>query len=46
MRPEDRDAAYLWDILEAARTIEEFTAGVTQDDYLRDRKLQLAVERA
>ena len=46
MRPEDRDAGYVWDMLDAARTVHEFTAGVTLDDYLRDRKLQLAVERA
>ena len=46
MRPEDRDASYLWDMLDAARAIRDFTVGVTRDAYLRDRKLQLAVERA
>ena len=46
MRPEDRDAGYVWDMLDAARTIRDFTAGVALDEYLRDRKLQLAVERA
>lgn len=46
MRPEDRDAAYLWDMLDAARTIQQFTAGVTLEEYLQDRKTQLAVERA
>ena len=45
MRPEERDAAYVWDIVDAARTIQQFTNGVRADDYLRDRKLQLAVER-
>ena len=28
MRPEDRDAGYVWDMLDAARTIRDFTAGV------------------
>ena len=46
MRPEDRDAGYVWDMPDAARTVHEFTAGVTLADYLHDRKLQLAVERA
>jgi len=45
MQPEDPDAAHLWDILEAARTVREFTADVDLDGYLDDRKLQLAVER-
>lgn len=45
MPPENRDPAYLWDMLEAARTIQEFTANVSLEDYLADRKLQLAVER-
>lgn len=46
MPPENRDAAYVWDMLDAARTIQEFTTGVSLEDYLLDRKLQLAVERA
>ena len=46
MRPEDRDAGYVWDMLDAARTIRDFTVNVALDEYLRDRKLQLAVERA
>ena len=45
MLPEDRDAAYVWDILDAARTTVEFVAGLSLNDYLRDRKLQLAIER-
>jgi uncharacterized protein with HEPN domain len=43
---EDRDAAALWDILEAARTIRDFTSEVSNNEYLADRKLQLAIERA
>ena len=46
MRPEERDPRYIWDMLDAARSVREFTSGVTQDEYLKDRKLQLAVERA
>ena len=46
MRPDERDPGYVWDMLDAARSIREFTIGVTQDEYLKDRKLQLAVERA
>jgi uncharacterized protein with HEPN domain len=42
---EARDAAYLWDMLEAARSIQQFTAGVSSDEYLKNRVLQLAVER-
>jgi uncharacterized protein with HEPN domain len=46
MRPEERDAAYLWDMLDAARAIESFIAGVRAEDYARNRQLQFAVERA
>ena len=45
MQPEDRDAAYLWDILDYAQTIFKFTSGLNYNSYLKDRKLQLAVER-
>ena len=45
MRPEDKNPAYLWDILDAARTILQFTSDLNMDQYLKDRKLQLAVER-
>lgn len=46
MPPEARDTALLWDMLEAARTIRSMTANVDLNEYLADRKLQLAVERA
>ncbi len=45
MRPEERDAAYLWDMLESARMIHDFTSGVSFNYYLQDKKLQLAIER-
>ncbi len=41
MRPEERDLAYLWDMLDAARTAIEFTHGVKFQKYAEDRKLQL-----
>jgi uncharacterized protein with HEPN domain len=43
---EDRDPAHLWDMLEAAQTLRELTAGLAVAAYLVDRKTQLAVERA
>ena len=46
MRPEDRDAGYLWDMLDAATAVADFMSEVRAADYVRDRKLQLAVERA
>lgn len=46
MRPEKTDAAYLWDMLDAAKTAREFTRGIKFFQYERDRKLQLAVERS
>jgi uncharacterized protein with HEPN domain len=46
LRPEDPDAAYLWDMLETARTVQGFIADVSYAAYLQDRMRQLAVERA
>jgi len=46
MRPDDRDAAWLWDMVESAKTIKKFTTGVSLAQYLDDKKLQLAIERA
>lgn len=43
---EDRDAAYLWDMLESAQHIVQFTSGLKIEEYLKDRKLQLAIERS
>ncbi len=46
MRPDERDAAYIWDMLDSAKTLYGFVTGVTFYNYTRDKKLQLAVERA
>jgi len=49
MRPEERDPAYLWDMLEAARDVVAFTDKVSMDEFLargRSREItRLAVER-
>ncbi len=45
MRPDQRDAAYIWDMLDAARTLYGFIRGIDFHNYSQDRKLQLAVER-
>lgn len=45
MRPEDRDAALLWDMREAAREIQEFTQGVKYAQFASDKMRRYAVER-
>ena len=45
MQPEERDAAYLWDMLDAAIAVREFVASRTYYDYQKDRMLRGAVER-
>jgi len=45
MPPESRDPAYLWDMLEAAKRILEFTRHTTFDQYARNEMMQSAVER-
>ena len=46
MQPDHRDVSYLWDMLEAARQVIEFTRGATLADYSSKPMLHLAVERA
>lgn len=46
MRPEERDAALIWDMLENARTVAGFVRGKTVLGYQRERLLRLATERA
>jgi uncharacterized protein with HEPN domain len=45
MRPDLRDASYLWDIVDAARTAIEATRGIDSVDYERNAVLRLAAER-
>ncbi len=45
MRPEDRDAAYLWDMLQAAREVEAMLEDHDLAAFLADRVLLWAIER-
>jgi uncharacterized protein with HEPN domain len=45
MPPTHREAGYIWDMLDAARAIQRFMAGMRFEEFLKDRKLQLAIER-
>jgi uncharacterized protein with HEPN domain len=45
MRPESGDAALLWDMLDAARAVSQFTSGRSYADYMADRMFRGAVER-
>jgi uncharacterized protein with HEPN domain len=46
MKPEERDAAYLWDMLKAARDARDLLEGRSLEAYLQDRVRRLALERA
>lgn len=46
MKPLERDAAYLWDMLDAAKKAAEFSAEVELDQLLDDIRTRYAVERA
>ena len=46
MKPEERDAAYLWDMLTAARDARDLLEGKSLKAYLHDRVRRLALERA
>jgi len=46
MKPEQRDAGYLWDMLDAARTVEQLSSNQDFTQYSNDRRTQLAVERS
>jgi uncharacterized protein with HEPN domain len=46
MQPEDRDAAYLWDMLQAAREVETMIGKRALDAFLDDRVLVRALERS
>lgn len=45
MQPEDRDTAFLWDILEAAKDIHDFVRKMTLKEFSSDKKTRYAVER-
>lgn len=46
MKPDERDAAYLWDMLQSARDAREMLEGRSLEAYLQDRLRRLALERA
>lgn len=46
MRPEDRDAALLWDMLQASRDAAHVVSGTSLDEFRRDRVKMLALERS
>lgn len=46
MKPEERDAAYVWDMLSAAHLAHGLLEGVAREAYLGERMRQLALERA
>ena len=45
MRPEERDAALLWDMREAACEIAQFIEGVSYEEFISNKVLRYAVER-
>lgn len=46
MRPEERDAAYLWDMLQAAKEVEAMLKDRDLAAFLADRILVRAIERS
>ncbi len=46
MQPDQRDIAYLWDMLDAARMVEQLSSGQDFAQYSKDRRTQLAIERS
>ena len=42
---DDRDAGYLWDIVQRSRSVIRITAGCSLEDFESDEMLRLAVER-
>ena len=45
MQANNRDAASLWDMMQAIRRVQSFTAGLSFDDYQESVLIQSAVER-
>lgn len=45
MPPNTQDAAFLWDMLDAAQAVQKFVSGKALHDYQNDRMLRGAVER-
>src|SRR5437867_1348741 len=45
MKLDERDLAYLWDMLDAARRIERLIAGLDYPRFVKDERTYLAAER-
>jgi uncharacterized protein with HEPN domain len=45
MRPNERDAAYLLDMLQAAEKVRRFVHGIKQEEFVENEVLRDAVER-
>ena len=46
MQPDPRDAGYLWDMLDNARSVRRVASSASQERLIEDRDLQLLLERA
>lgn len=46
MRPDHSDLKYVWDMLDAAQSVVEWTTGRTLADYEQTKWLRMAVERS
>lgn len=46
MQPEDRDPAYLWDMLQAVKEVESMLEGYDLSAFLADRVMLRAIERS
>jgi len=46
MQPEDRDAAYLWDMLQAAREVDQMLDEYDLSAFLADLVMMRAIERS
>ncbi len=46
MSPENRDPAYLWDMIDAAERARQTVAGITLEQFSEDEIRKLALERA
>ncbi|GMR03859.1 MAG: DUF86 domain-containing protein [Gammaproteobacteria bacterium] len=45
MQPNDKDAAYIWDMREAAKKVAKFTADVDLSEFIENDQIHYAVER-
>ncbi len=45
MQPDNKDAAYLWDMREAANKVVKFTTEISQSEFIEDEQTYYAVER-